>query len=299
MMNMKKINFKKLDAFTDGASAGNPAGLVYLEQDVTLTSAEMLRLTYELKGWVSEVAFATPGTDAAADLDFRYFSCEREVPFCGHATVAAAYELGRELPTLQSRDRFLIRTRNKGILEVENRVATENLVYIQAPKVEWLATVVNLRETAQALNLPMEAINPELPLEIVNAGQNILLVPLLNRYYNIDCRPDYQTLRDYCLAIGAEAVNIYSPDTFMPVRNYRTRVFAPTFGYLEAPATGSGNAALGYYLIKHRLWTDEKLVIEQGPDRELPNRVVLKHDAAGIRIGGNGTVRLVGVYNLM
>ena len=296
---MKKLNFKKLDAFTEGASTGNPAGLVWLEQDLALTSAEMLQLACELKGLVSEVAFVTPSHDTAADFDFRYFSCEREVPFCGHATIAAAYELGKELLVLQKRNRFLIRTKNKGILEAENRIEAENLVYIEAPQVQWIESSFNVQEIAQALNLPAEAINPELPPEIVNVGQNVLLVPVRNRYYNVDCRPDYQTLRDYCLAIGAEAVNIYSSDTFIPERDYRTRVFAPTFGYLEDPATGSGNAALGYFLLKHQLWSNEKLVIEQGPDRNLPNRVVLKRDAGGIRIGGNCTARIVGTYNLI
>ncbi len=33
-----------------------------------------------------------------------------------------------------------------------------------------------------------------------------------------------------------------------------TRVFAPKFGYLEDPATGSGNSAFGYYMLKNALW---------------------------------------------
>jgi predicted PhzF superfamily epimerase YddE/YHI9 len=35
--------------------------------------------------------------------------------------------------------------------------------------------------------------------------------------------------------------------------DFRVRVFAATFGYLEDPATGSGNSALGYYLLQHQL----------------------------------------------
>lgn len=53
-------------------------------------------------------------------------------------------------------------------------------------------------------------------------------------------------------------------------------VFAPKYGYLEDPATGSGNSALGHYLIELGQWKDGGVILEQGPYLEIPNIVKLR-----------------------
>ena len=84
---------------------------------------------------------------------------------------------------------------------------------------------------------------------------------------------------------------------------YRTRVFAPTFGYLEDPATGSGNAALGYYLLRNDRWDGQSISVEQNGDLARPNIVKLlaKHgegDEAQVAFGGGAIVRIAGEYLL-
>ncbi|MCU0822583.1 MAG: PhzF family phenazine biosynthesis protein, partial [Spirochaetes bacterium] len=98
----------------------------------------------------------------------------------------------------------------------------------------------------------------------------------------IFCSQDYITLRNYSFKNNVEVINIYTSDTVYDKNNCRTRVFAPTFGYLEDPATGSGNAAPGYYLLKHKIWNSERLIIEQGSSRENPNIVVLRKGSNGV-----------------
>ena len=74
-------------AFTDAATGGNPAGVVLdaggLDDDA------MQRIAAEV-GY-AETAFVTTTPDGARAV--RYFSPIAEVPFCGHATVAAALAL--------------------------------------------------------------------------------------------------------------------------------------------------------------------------------------------------------------
>jgi predicted PhzF superfamily epimerase YddE/YHI9 len=43
-------------------------------------------------------------------------------------------------------------------------------------------------------------------------------------------------------------IDAFTTETADGGNRYRTRVFAPTFGYLEDPATGSGNSALDIIL---------------------------------------------------
>ncbi|OQB80132.1 MAG: Trans-2,3-dihydro-3-hydroxyanthranilate isomerase [Verrucomicrobia bacterium ADurb.Bin122] len=92
---------------------------------------------------------------------------------------------------------------------------------------------------------------------------------------------------------------LYTRETHLADRDLRTRVFAPAFGYLEDPATGSGNAALAHWLRKHGAWTGETLAIEQGPDRANPNLIQLRADAhSRLHIGGRAVARIEGEYIL-
>lgn len=295
---MKSFPFKKLDAFTSGLSSGNPAGFIELSGVDEITDSEMQQIAYELKNLVSEVGFVFPSGEKGIDFMFRYFSCEKEVPFCGHATVAIAYELVKQNKNIHSMPYFTVRTK-KGVLRIENRLRQENLVYIQAPLPVFIECNIDPASLADALNIDTGDIDAAIPLGIVNAGQNTLLVPLRNKEVCINCSPDYMTLRNYSFKNDVEVINIYTSDTASDENNIRTRVFAPTFGYLEDPATGSGNAALGYYLINHKKWNIDILNIEQGSDLENPNIVVLrKINDNEIQIGGRGVARIIGKYLL-
>lgn len=75
-------------AFSADPAGGNPAGVVLDASE--LDSAAMLAVAAEL-GY-SESAFLT-APDGRGGYTTRYFSPKAEVPFCGHATVAAAIAL--------------------------------------------------------------------------------------------------------------------------------------------------------------------------------------------------------------
>ena len=77
-----------------------------------------------------------------------------------------------------------------------------------------------------------------------------------------------------------------------------TRVFAPKFGYLEDPATGSGNSAFGNYLVKNKLWNGEIISIEQGGDKIVFNEVKLLNKNDKILFGGKATKKIDGTYYL-
>jgi PhzF family phenazine biosynthesis protein len=88
----------------------------------------------------------------------------------------------------------------------------------------------------------------------------------------------------------------------MATHAFHTRVFAPTFGYLEDPATGSASAALGYYWRDEGLWDGQPIVLEQGTNKEHPNeiRLTTKGDAEGtvVLFGGAAVPRIDGDYLL-
>ena len=82
-------------AFTNHPGGGNPAGIVL--DAISLDEERMLGVARESGVLRTSVSSAAP--QAAREYDVRYFSPEAEVPFCGHATVAACVALtGRDGP---------------------------------------------------------------------------------------------------------------------------------------------------------------------------------------------------------
>ncbi len=75
-----------------------------------------------------------------------------------------------------------------------------------------------------------------------------------------------------------------------------TRVFAPKFGYLEDPATGSGNSAFANYLLSEGLWKGEPIMIEQGGNNRVFNSLKLKCQDGKVLFGGKATKKIEGEY---
>lgn len=74
-----------VDAFTDVAFAGNPAGVCLVHSP--LSDEKMLHVAQELG--LSETAFIEP-LASHHTFSIRYFSPRMEIPLCGHATLASA-----------------------------------------------------------------------------------------------------------------------------------------------------------------------------------------------------------------
>ena len=106
---MRTLKFKKIDAFASKNSSGNPAAAVYLESLEDLSQREMLQIAKELKGFVSEVGYVCPGTDT--DYQLRFFSSEREVAFCGHATIAILNDIIANNTAMQAKATLTISTK--------------------------------------------------------------------------------------------------------------------------------------------------------------------------------------------
>lgn len=86
-----------MDAFTDQAFGGNPAGVV--PEAAILEEEEMQLAAREFN--LSETAFLSPSGSENADFRVRYFTPSCEIDFCGHATLSAAWIMASELDWLR------------------------------------------------------------------------------------------------------------------------------------------------------------------------------------------------------
>lgn len=300
MKNKKRLSFKKIDAFATEHSDGNPAGIISLKKEKELSPEEMLQIAVELKNYVSEVGYIWP-----LDKDryrLKYYSSEREVNFCGHATIALMYDLFTTHKELEAKDRLDI-VINHGVISVENRIKKENAVFIMAPPPREGHPLLEKKEIAKNLNTDIENIDNKLPVELIDAGLKTLLVPINNLEALLEMQPKLDILKDFCENNDIDIVEVFTPETCNQNNDYRVRVFPATFGYLEDPATGSGNSAFGYYLLNNGLWTSSTMVMEQNASRDRYNIIKLqkKQDDLGkdrIIFGGGAITRIEGFYHL-
>ncbi len=290
---MVKIEYKKIDAFTGRSSLGNPAACLILG-DKKLSDEEMLQIGKEHSGFVSEVVFVTDSD--AADCKLTYFSSECEVEFCGHGTIATMYEFIRNNPALMKKDEVRIETNRKGILTVYNELEKEDAVYITSPQTKDLELKVSKDEILEALEIKEEVLDSSLPVDHIEAGLKTLIVPVKKLADEISIWPDEAKLKEFVLSKGMENILIFSMETEDKNCIAHTRVFAPKFGYLEDPATGSSNSAFARYLLKNNLWNGTAACLEQGGDDRVFNKVKIKEMNGCILFGGSATLKIEGEY---
>ncbi|MBO1306028.1 PhzF family phenazine biosynthesis protein [Enterococcus sp. 669A] len=289
----KVYKYKKIDAFTAGKSLGNPAACLYLSLGQELTEEEMLEVAKQHKGYVSEMVYCKKDPDT---IHLTYYSSECEVDFCGHGTIACTYSLIKDTPDLLAQKEIQIQTNRKGNLVVYNRILEQDAVLITAPVPNYLGTELTKEKIAETLDTTVDAIDGELPVDLVDAGLRTLIVPMRDLANEVSLFPDRKKLETFCIENGIDIILIFSSEVAKTDHIAHTRVFAPKFGYLEDPATGSGNSAFGYYMLKYQLWDGGDCCLEQGGNDRVFNDIYLSSIDGAVLFGGSATVRTDGVY---
>ncbi|ADK83287.1 PhzF family phenazine biosynthesis protein [Sediminispirochaeta smaragdinae] len=299
-MHKRSYKFKKMDAFATEYSDGNPAGTIWLTAKQDINESQMQKLAKELKGFVSEVGYIHKIEEEKYGL--RYYSSEREVNFCGHATIALMYELFKTEQSLIDKDTIKIIT-NNGELDVENRIKSNDAVFIMSPSPKEFAGLPTIEEVSASLHISNDSVYSQLPIKLIDAGLRTLIVPILSLETIIRIEPDVNQLSEFCVDNEIDIIEVFTKETAKMENDYRVRVFAPRFGYLEDPATGSGNSALGYYLMSNNMWDKGMLRLEQNNSMERFNLIQLqrKEDSnknQRVLFGGGAIKRIEGEYHL-
>ena len=292
---MKLYRYVKSNAFTSGESLGNPAACIFMGQE-KLSPERKQAIAAEHKGFVMEVVFC--GKSDKADCKLTYYSSECEVDFCGHGTIATMYTMVKETPELMTKSVITAETNRKGIIEVFNAIEKENAVYITAPDPIEYPMKLSTEQIEEGLSLSHGTIRNDLPIRIIDAGLRTLLVPTADLETEISVYPNEQSLKSFCESNDIDIILVFSMQTVDTSAYAHTRVFAPKFGYLEDPATGSGNSAFANYLLSEGLWKGEPITIEQGGNNRIFNSVKLKCQDGKVLFGGKATKKIEGEYYL-
>ena len=290
---MKQYRYIKSNAFTSGASLGNPAAALITE-DECLTPEQMQQIAAEHKGFVMETVFCSPSETAECKLT--YYSSECEVDFCGHGTIATMYSIIKDDAALRAKKVLTVETNKKGTVSVYNEIDTEDAVYIEAPSPIEHSMNFSIDEIEGILTLRKGSINRERTIRIIDAGLRTLIVPITQFEDEVSVYPDEAALKVFCEGNDIDNILIYSLQVADAANFAHTRVFAPKYGYLEDPATGSGNSALANYLLFEKMWDGSPITIEQGGNDRIFNAVKLKTLNGKVLFGGRATTKIKGYY---
>lgn len=290
---METYIYKKINAFTSPTSLGNPAACLYLEKSQILPEEVMLSIAREHKGFVSEVVYCKQLAPGLYNL--RYFSAECEVAFCGHGTIACMYDLIKNDRTLALIPEVTIQTA-KGELVVYNEMKALDSVFITAPDKKEYVLAVSVEDIGLHLGIAPQSIDKNFAINCIDAGLKTLIVPITDLQTIAAMHPDEAKLKTFCLENDIDIILVFTQEVVSPNNRIRTRVFAPKFGYLEDMATGSGNSALGHYMLTNGMWFGEAISIEQNKELTAYNVVILIAKNGKVLFGGRATTKIEGQY---
>ena len=266
-------------AFTVKGVGGNPAGVVLDaggldEQEMQLIAAEV---NY------SETAFLTARPDEPNVYDVRYFAPLQEVPFCGHATIAAAVALAEREPM----DEMVFYT-PAGLVSINTeqtkRGLTAELTTI-APRVATPPEGLVAASLA-ALHWSEDDLDPEYPALLANAGAEHLILVTRTHDRLVELDYDFDALAAIMQEHDLITLQLIWPKSR---RKYFSRNPFAGSGVVEDPATGAAAAAFGGYLRELRkIGPNAAFTIRQGEEMGRPSliQVSVIEGEPGVRVRG-------------
>lgn len=302
-----KLTFHTLDVFTARKFGGNPLAVV-LGADA-LTTEQMQSICREFN--LSETSFVMAPEDPAHTAKVRIFFPGGEMPFAGHPTLGTAALLASlkhkpgcsfettitlELPA------GLTPVRVSRIADRVHGVFTAPIVPFHAP-----VTLPSLEETAQALNLdPADIGFDGHGLASLEGGPRFFYVPVKSRAILEKAK----VLEPYWSKLikplnGVDAAYLYTRGGDGAATAFRARMYAPTGGIPEDPATGSATALLAAQLLTAERLADgtHTWQLEQGYEMGRPSDLTLEADVkqgtlTAVRVGGCAVSIMNGVLDI-
>jgi trans-2,3-dihydro-3-hydroxyanthranilate isomerase len=287
-----------LDVFTDRPLAGNPLAVV-LDGD-GLGDERMQEIAREFN--LSETVFVQPPENPLHSARIRIFTPRKELPFAGHPTVGTAVLLALEGANGKSgpRESMTVLEENVGPVRcgafVKGSAAGRAIFDLPQDSIEadWVADDETI---ANALRLlPGEVGFENHRPSVFSAGVAYAFVPVRDLEVVRRARPSLAVWHE-AFSGDAAAALVYCRETTQPGRHFHGRMFAPTFGIDEDPATGSAIAALTGVVMKFDRPPagSHRLTIEQGFEMGRPSLIGLEIDVEGgriaaARIGGDAVV---------
>lgn len=295
--------FHTFDVFTDTKYAGNPLAIVP-EAD-GLDDEEMQRIAREFN--LSETVFILAPENRAHSAKLRIFTPGRELPFAGHPTVGTAIFLGLQKAGGSGREEDLIIVLEEGVgpvrVGVRLRPGEAPFAELDVPVLpEEAGKAAPDDRMAAALGLAPNDIGFENHVATrYSCGVPFTFVPVRDLDAIARATPQVQHWGEAFGGHDHPNAFVYCRQTVHNGAAFHARMFAPSMGIPEDPATGGAAAAFAGAVARFDEPPDglHTAVIEQGYEMGRPSNIFqeLEIEAGKIykvRIGGHAVPVLAG-----
>ena len=272
------LEFHIYDVFTDRAFSGNPLAVVMGADGLSTAQMQIIARQFNL----SETIFVQEPDEPDHNAQVRIFFPTAEIPFAGHPTIGCALHLsaGRNgQVTLETR---------AGLVSV---TIADGLAELTAPRLPVSHPgQADVPMAAAALDLPAGAIGfGRHSLGIWQGGPAFLLVPVAGLDDLARARPVEPAWSALMAAARVNSAYLY---THTP-EDIRARMFSPTAGIPEDPATGSASVLLSAQLLAagELAEGETRISLQQGVEMGRPSRIGLTtvvEDGALVQIRVSG-----------
>jgi len=137
----------------------------------------------------------------------------------------------------------------------------------------------------------------ELPVELYDNGMHHVYVALRSEEAVAALRPDLSAFADAPAVLG---INVFAGEG----SRWKTRMFSPSGGFAEDPATGSAAGPLAVHLARHgRIGFGEEIEIAQGAEVGRPSTLYARADGSAdgldrVEVGGCAVTVARGEFRL-
>jgi trans-2,3-dihydro-3-hydroxyanthranilate isomerase len=264
--------FATLDVFTNRRFAGNPLAAVLDPEG--LDTAAMQTIAREFGHPETVFVFPPEDTDNHR-ARIRIFTPTRELPFAGHPTVGTAVLLGLRDGAAAGNEIVLeepIGPVRCTLIAVGDGQGNARFAIPQlpaeagpAPDSAAIATALGIAPA----EVGFDAFRPAR----WSAGNPFTFVPIAGLAVIARCRPNPGVF-DTAFGAGGAAY-LFCRETAEPGHAFHARMFAPSHGIPEDPATGSAAAAFAGVLAAHASDGAHTIMIEQGYEMGRPSLIRL------------------------
>jgi trans-2,3-dihydro-3-hydroxyanthranilate isomerase len=237
---------------------------------------------------LSETVFTyTPDGDGHARI--RIFTPTVEVPFAGHPTLGSAFVLGGPLQLHEIR----LET-GSGVVPVRLEREGPRIVF---GRMEQPLPTVEPYEDADELLSALGVERSELPIEVYDNGLRHVYVTLPSEHAVADLKPDLARLAELPDVLGVTTIADSGS-------RWKTRMFAPSGGVPEDPATGSAAGPLALHAARHgRIAFGDEIEISQGAEIGRPSTLYARVEGSPenverVEVGGSAVTVARGEFRL-
>lgn len=277
------MKFYIVDVFAENKYEGNQ--LAVCLPDENIEQKEMQAIAKEIN--FSETTFIMSGLQENGGYDVKIFTPDSEIPFAGHPTIGTAFIIQQLFEDHKA-------------AEIKLNLKVGQVPVVLEDQYAWMTqnqpvfgTEFDSETIAKALQIDIEDINNDYPIQVVSTGLPSIIVNLKTLDAVNKCKVNHQVYDEMLEKVGDANLLVFTDETMHSENDLHTRVFMFTSGHLEDPATGSANGNLAGYLLKHNFFNKNNISysVEQGYSIGRPSLLKVKakkkDDNFVIQVGGS------------